>query len=72
MKLATAHLTKEMLLKVGEGDFVSRMKFQGDDQLGVALFLGGSSGLDNSYSILRMYRSRFYRKCVEKVRRKYE
>lgn len=73
MKLATVNMEKvETHQRESEGDFVSRVKFQGDVQLGVAHIYRRKYGLDNSYSILRMYRNCFYRKRMEEVRRKYE
>lgn len=69
MKFATANMAKvEMHLKGDEGDFVSWAM----TNLASPIFIRRKYGLDNSYSILRMYRSRFYRECVEKVRREYE
>ena len=69
MKLATAHMAKvEMRLKGDEGDFISWAM----SNLASPIFIRRKYGLDNSYGILRMYRSRLYRECVEEVRRKYE
>ena len=73
MKLATAHMAKvETLRKGDEGDFVSRVNFRAMSNLASPIFIRRKYGLDNSYGILRMYRSRLYRECVEEVRRKYE
>lgn len=69
MKLATANMVEvETHQKVSEGDFVSWAM----SNLTSPTFIRRKYGLDNSYGILRMYRNRFYRKRMEKVRRKYE
>lgn len=69
MKLATAHMVKvEMRQRASEGDFVSWAM----SNLASPTFIRRKYGLDNPYGILRMYRSRLYRECVEEVRRGHE